>query len=166
MRAVRSVLLAGRVRVGETSASSTVTIRNTGTTQLELGKPAITGDARSDWKVAANGCAAALPVGSSCDLGLVSTPSASGVRPAQLEITDSTARGMHHARLTATGATTASAPTNVRVIGTLTGVDVAWDLPTDDGSSEITSFAVHRFVGDQETTFEVPRLSYDPNFRW
>ncbi|MEN3263186.1 choice-of-anchor D domain-containing protein [Pseudonocardia sp.] len=157
---------AGLIRVGQTSDTKTVTIRNIGTSNVGLDKPAISGDSREDWTVASDRCPASLSSGDSCEVSLVVAPTASGSRTALLGVGDSTSRGVHHARLSAIGTSTPDAPANVRAVSTLTGVDLSWDLPANDGSLEITDFTVHRYVGGQETTYAVPRLSGQTRFRW
>jgi WD40-like Beta Propeller Repeat len=146
---------AGRVRAGTTSASHTVAVENTGTTKVELGPATISGAAAADWKIVKNQCQNSLPAHGSCPIEVAVTPSDSGARPALLTIGDSTARGHRSVRLTVTGLTVASAPTNVRAVGTFTGVDLSWDLPSSDGSSDITGFVVHRYAGAEHTTYPV-----------
>ncbi|GAB2639249.1 hypothetical protein GCM10009743_12920 [Kribbella swartbergensis] len=53
-----------------------------------------------------------------------------------------------------------SAPVGVRVKGTFTGVDVAWSLPTDEGTADgVTGFVVRRSANGAETTYSVPRTT-------
>ncbi|WP_371405635.1 hypothetical protein OHA10_08585 [Kribbella sp. NBC_00662] len=48
-----------------------------------------------------------------------------------------------------------SVPAGVRVKGTFTGIDLAWNLPADGGTG-LTGFVVHRNVNGTETTYPVP----------
>ena len=137
---------AGRVTVGEQSEPKAVTIRNTGTTQVELGQPSVAGATSGDWTIQANHCPAALAVGVTCTVDVVATAVCGRTHSAQLEMTDSTTRGRHHAALTVTGLGVAGLPKNFNAIGTLTGVDLSWDLPIDNGGSEVTGYTVHRLV--------------------
>jgi len=53
-----------------------------------------------------------------------------------------------------------SAPVGVRVMGTFTGIDVAWSLPTDEGTTDgVTGFVVRRSVNGTDTTYTVPRTT-------
>jgi hypothetical protein len=157
---------AGRVAVGQQSEPTAVTIRNTGTTQVELGQPSVVGTTSGDWTIHANHCPAALAVGATCTVDMVASPSAAGTRTAQLEMTDSTTRGRHHAALTVTGLGAPGVPKNVKARGTLTGVDLSWDLPTDNGGSEVTGYTVHRLVDGIEITFEAERVREETTSRW
>ncbi|MEU4288244.1 choice-of-anchor D domain-containing protein [Kribbella sp. NPDC026596] len=157
---------AGRVAVGQQSEPKAVTIRNTGTTQVELGQPSVVGTTSGDWTIQTNHCPATLAAGATCTVDVVARPSAAGTRSAQLEMTDSTTRGRHHAALTVTGLGTAGPPKNLKAIGTLTGVDLSWDLPADNGESEVTGYTVHRLVDGIETTFQAARVEEETTSRW
>jgi hypothetical protein len=157
---------AGRVAVGEQSEPKPVTIRNTGTGELNLGQPSVVGSTSGDWTIHANHCAAVLAAGATCSVDVVASPSVSGTRSAQLEMTDSTTRGRHHAPLTVTGVGTAGPPKNLKAIGTLTGIDLSWDLPADNGQSEVTGYTVHRLVDGIETTFEAERVREETTSHW
>jgi hypothetical protein len=157
---------AGRIIVGQQSEPKAVTIRNTGTTQVELGQPSVVGTTSGDWTIQANHCPPTLAVGSTCTVDVLARPSATGTRSAQLEMTDSTTRGRHHAALTVTGLGTAGPPKNFKAIGTLTGVDLSWDLPADNGGSEVTGYTVHRVVDGITTTFQAQRVTDGTTSRW
>ena len=157
---------AGRVVVGQASETKTVTLRNTGSTQVQLGTPTVVGTTAGDWTIQTNHCPAALAVGASCAVDVVVRPSASGAHTAQLELPDNTARGKHHAALTVTGVGTAAAPVNFKSVGTLTGVDLSWDPPTDTGQSEVTGYTVHRLAGGTTTTFDIAPAANGTTSRW
>ncbi|MFI6673304.1 hypothetical protein [Kribbella sp. NPDC050470] len=53
-----------------------------------------------------------------------------------------------------------SVPLGVRVKGTFTGIDLAWNLPADEGTAEgVTGFVVRRTVNGTETSYPVPRAA-------
>lgn len=85
--------------VGSTSASETLTVRNTGITTLTLGSLSIT---NSDF-VVNNGCPASLAAGASCGMSIVFAPTAVGPRSATLTIAANVDSGSLSADLEGTG---------------------------------------------------------------
>ncbi|TCM46873.1 WD40 repeat protein [Kribbella sp. VKM Ac-2568] len=59
-----------------------------------------------------------------------------------------------------------SVPLGVRVKGTFTGIDLAWNLPADEGTVDgVTGFVVRRSVNGTETAYTVPRTAVT-TFTW
>ncbi|HEX6771146.1 MAG TPA: choice-of-anchor D domain-containing protein, partial [Acidobacteriaceae bacterium] len=85
--------------VGSTSASETLTVRNTGLTNLTLGPPSIT---NSDF-VVNSGCPASLAAGASCGMSIVFAPTAVGQRSATLTIAANVDNGSLSADLEGVG---------------------------------------------------------------
>lgn len=78
----------GGVAKGNTSAVKSITIRNTGLSELTVGSPVITGDHPSEFS-ASGSCTsltAMRTAGSPCTLQVSFTPGATGVRTAHVEI--------------------------------------------------------------------------------
>lgn len=144
----------GRVPVGLASIDRPIMVRNTGTADLEVGLPAFSGPAANDWAVTSNDCPPILGAGATCTVSVRVTPSASGPREADLTIPDSTARGQRKVWLRATGTSIPSAATSIVARGTLTGTDLTWGPPQDTGGTPIVKYVVHRYVGDEETTYD------------
>jgi hypothetical protein len=88
----------GNQGVGTASASQSVTLTNgSATTALTIGSVAITGTNAGDFSVA-DGCAASLDAGASCQLDVTFTPTAGGTRTAALTITDNAGHGASSAQ--------------------------------------------------------------------
>ncbi|WP_238398437.1 choice-of-anchor D domain-containing protein [Edaphobacter sp. 12200R-103] len=73
----------GTVDVNAGSAVQNVTISNTATFDIALGTPAVSGD----YRISANTCTGLLKPASGCTVGIVFTPTASGVRSGSLNVT-------------------------------------------------------------------------------
>ncbi|HET6988386.1 MAG TPA: hypothetical protein VFI00_17305, partial [Kribbella sp.] len=59
-----------------------------------------------------------------------------------------------------------SVPLGVRVKGTFTGIDLAWNLPADEGTADgVTGFVVRRSVNGADTAYTVPRTAVT-TFNW
>lgn len=86
--------------LGVTSAAQTVTVTNAGNADLTVTGATITGAAAVDF-AATNGCLAAVPQGTSCDVTVTFTPTTGGARAASLAIT--TDGGNATVALTGTG---------------------------------------------------------------
>ena len=72
----------GSLDINATSAVQNVTVSNTATFDIALGTPATTGD----YRISANTCTGILKAASGCTVGIVFTPTASGVRSGGLNI--------------------------------------------------------------------------------
>ena len=92
----------GGISLGSSSTPQFVTIANTGGAAATLNAETVSGD----YAVTANTCGTSLPVSSSCTVGIVFTPTASGARPGLLTVTDSA--GSQSAPLTGTGQSVAT----------------------------------------------------------
>ncbi|MFN8124201.1 MAG: choice-of-anchor D domain-containing protein [Thermoleophilia bacterium] len=114
----RSVAFAP-LHVGRTSGISTVTISNAGgTAPLVVNGAAIGGANPAAFAVAANRCAAPVPVDGSCEVDVVFTPDVAGPRSANLVITDNAPGGTHTVPLTGT-----ASAANAAVSGQVRGFD-------------------------------------------
>jgi len=78
----------GTVTVGTTSAAQTVTVTNDTGSTLTFSGVATVGADHGDFGIASNACVGALAVNASCAIGVTFTPSATGLRTANLQISD------------------------------------------------------------------------------
>jgi hypothetical protein len=76
----------GSVKVGH-SLTKQVTLKNTGTTTLDIFSVTVTGTNHADF-VPSDGCGTTLAAGNSCVISVTFTPSAKGNRSANLTVTD------------------------------------------------------------------------------
>lgn len=88
--------------VGTTSASSIVTLTNSGNATLTLSGISITGTNSGDF-AQTNNCGASLAAGISCTLNVTFTPTASGARQASVSVSDNAAGSPQTVSLTGTG---------------------------------------------------------------
>ena len=88
--------------VGATSAAINIVIANTGGTVSKLATPMTVGD----FRISANTCGATLSPGTSCTVGVVFAPVASGTRSGTFSVTDDA--GTQVAALTGTGTSPAT----------------------------------------------------------
>jgi uncharacterized repeat protein (TIGR01451 family) len=96
----------GTLAVGSTSGHRTVTITNTGNTNLTIAVETITGPNASDFAFASDHCVTNfIAAGSSCTIDLTFTPSAAGPRSATLTISDNGLGSPHTVPLSGTGGT-------------------------------------------------------------
>jgi uncharacterized repeat protein (TIGR01451 family) len=90
----------GQQVVGTTSQPMTITVANTGTTDLIVQDAAVTGDFAAD----ATGCTALpVPPGQTCAISVTFSPTATGTRSGTLSITSNAASSPDTATLTGTG---------------------------------------------------------------
>jgi hypothetical protein len=83
----------------------TLTVENTGTGPLQVGRVSLAGANVADFTVTSNGCSAPLDPGASCEIGVGFTPTAEGARTATVQV-DSDAPGPPaQATLSGTGLT-------------------------------------------------------------
>jgi centrosomal CEP192-like protein len=136
----------GQVGLNTTSAPQTVTLRNTGTSAMDIRSVELTGaNVDAAFKIASNTCAATLAAGANCSVGLTFSPGAStAARTAGLSFVTSAANeGSPTVNLTGSGfdpnvptvtaprhsLTAGSAVTASGTSGTLP-VTVTWTSPT------------------------------------
>jgi hypothetical protein len=89
--------------VGSTTAAQVVTVKNTGTTTLNLTSETITGTNVTSFLKSATTCAATLAAGASCTVSVEFKPAAAGALTANLSITDNAAGTPQLVKLTGTG---------------------------------------------------------------
>ena len=83
-----STLNFGSVPVGEASNPQTLTINNGGSLPFHITDISLSGEDAADFSITTNTCSSVLPVGQSCILKTVLTPSSSATRSAAISITD------------------------------------------------------------------------------
>ncbi|PYU92591.1 MAG: hypothetical protein DMG25_11805, partial [Acidobacteria bacterium] len=88
----------GRVKVGHTSGSQTVTVRNTGTASVTFSSVTISGQF-----VDTNNCGGSLAVGASCAINVASAPTSSGTQTGTLTISDNASGSPQTVSLTGSG---------------------------------------------------------------
>lgn len=88
----------GSVSLNTASATQTITLSSTGTTDLTVGTIAISGDYAQT-----NNCPASLATGSNCTINVTFTPVAAGARTGTLTIPDNGASGGHSVALAGVG---------------------------------------------------------------
>ena len=96
----------GNQNVGTTSATQTITAKNTGTANLHMTTAVITGANAGDFTISANTCTGAtLAPNATCTVSLTFTPGIVGNRSASLSFTDDAPLSPQNVALTGTGAT-------------------------------------------------------------
>jgi Abnormal spindle-like microcephaly-assoc'd, ASPM-SPD-2-Hydin len=111
----------GNVVVGVTSASKTVTLKNTGNATLNIGSITTSGDFAQ--VIVAKSCGATVAAGASCLIKVTFTPTQEGIRNGAITINDNAPGTPHTVPLSGTGTaqatlTPASATYTVRTVGT------------------------------------------------
>ena len=135
----------GQVALNTTSAPQTVTFRNTGTSAMDIRSVELTGaNVDGAFKITSSTCAASLPAGASCSVGLTFSPAGTAARTAGLSFVTSAANeGSPTVNLTGSGfdpnVPTVTAPRHSLTAGsavTVSGtsgampVTVTWTSPT------------------------------------
>lgn len=92
----------GKQVVGTTSASQTVTVKNTGTAALNISNIALTGTNAGDY-AQTNNCPSTITIGASCTFTVTFSPSATGTRAAAITLTDNAVDSPQNIALTGTG---------------------------------------------------------------
>jgi hypothetical protein len=100
----------GTVPVNTTSAASTVTLKNSGNTTMNISSIAVAGTNAADYVKGNSTCAATLAASASCTTQVTFHPSSSGSRSGSLIVTDNAAGSPHSVALSGTGGT-ATVPT-------------------------------------------------------
>jgi len=138
----------GSITVGETSASQTVTLTNTGTAALSITSIAVTGASASSF-VFANSCGTSLAVGANCTFHGHFAPTKAGAITAAITITDSASTSPQTIALSGTGLS--SAPVTLSAtslvfpataVGSSSASDYVTMTNTGTAALTITSIAV------------------------
>ena len=98
--------------IGTTSAAQTVTLKNSSTTTLTIGRITITGTNAGDFPQT-HTCGSSLAAGGSCTISVTFGPTASGTRTAALSVTDNAAGSPQKVSLTGIGTTAKLSPTSL-----------------------------------------------------
>ncbi|TCN41217.1 WD40 repeat protein [Kribbella orskensis] len=144
----------GRVLVG-TTAGRPITITNAGTTDLTIARTELTSGYSDRWGVR-DDCSAPLPPASSCTMTITFKATTTYQLDAWFRIFDSTRQEYRHIRAVAAGESPPSAPDSVEAVATLTGVDLSWTGPSQDGARPVQGFVVRRHVDNTITEYKLP----------
>ena len=106
--------------VGTTSATETVTVKNTGTTTLAISGITIAGTDHADF-AQTHTCGSSLGAGASCSISVTFSPTASGTRTAILSVTDNAAGSPQKVSLSGIGTTAKLSPTSFNFGAVATG---------------------------------------------
>ncbi|HJT57984.1 MAG TPA: choice-of-anchor D domain-containing protein [Ktedonobacteraceae bacterium] len=117
--------------VGTTSQPQTVTLTNNGTAALSISSIAITGANASDFGQT-NNCPSSLAINASCTINVTFTPTANGIRNANVTITDNAPDSPVKVTLTGTGVT----PITYFSDGFESGDFSNWTLPDGDSTGQ------------------------------
>jgi Domain of unknown function (DUF1929)/Legume lectin domain/PKD domain/Abnormal spindle-like microcephaly-assoc'd, ASPM-SPD-2-Hydin/Quinohemoprotein amine dehydrogenase, alpha subunit domain III len=121
---------------GATSAPVVVTVTNSGNAALNISAVALTGVNAGDFALASNTCTAvSVAANATCTIAVAFTPSATGVRQANLQITDNVPASPQSFTLSGTG--TSPTPTAPAVVITPAPVTVAGTEGTTSNSANI-----------------------------
>jgi len=93
----------GIVNLGQSSSPQTVTLTNVGTTTLTISYIKLTGTNPGDFSVQTNTCGSSVGPGGSCNVSVVFTPMATGLRSASLSFYDNGGNSPQSVSLTGTG---------------------------------------------------------------
>ncbi len=99
----------GKTPIGQTSASKSVTLTNTGTATLNISSVTISGD----FAIKTNTCGAQVQPGAKCVVTMTFTPTAKGMRTGTLSFTDDAPGSPQTVALTGTGLSIALSPSPV-----------------------------------------------------
>ena len=136
-----------------TSAGSTVTLSNTGDTNLTINSITITGTNASNF-AQTNNCGTLLAGGASCTVTLTFTPSVTGTHTASLSISDNASGSPHTVSLTGTGTAVSVSPAGIAFgnqnINTNSTAQVV--TLTNLGSSTLSSIVIS-FTGSNTGDF-------------
>ena len=125
----------GNAPVGSPTTAQTVTVANTGNSNLDFTHVGFSSGNTTDFAMDVNttSCNFTVPLvaGKSCKIGLIFTPSAPGSRSAVLSITDDTVTGLNTIQLSGTGYTTATlTPASFTFASTTVGSSTASQTAT------------------------------------
>ena len=147
----------GNQVVGTTSAAQTVTLTNTGGSNLMVRKILVTGLDPGDYAAMDNGQCASLPPGTSCQISVTFTPTAAGTRSATLQITDNAGLCGQRVTLTGTGVQPAVtlSPTSLtfaaRLLNSLSPPQTVTLTNSGNGTLMITSIAASGDFSESNT---------------
>ena len=96
-----------------TSAAQTVTLRNTGTSTLNISSTTITGTNASDFAISSKTCGASLTAGSSCTISVTFRPQVAAARTASLTFSDNAFGSPQMVALSGTGTMVIVSPTSL-----------------------------------------------------
>jgi len=144
----------GRVLVG-TTAERSITITNAGTTDLTIARTELIDGDSTRWGLT-NDCSAPLPPASSCTMTITFKAATTYPLNAWIRIVDSTRRESRNVKAVAAGESPPSAPDTVDAVATLTGVDLSWTGPSQDGARPVQGFVVRRHVDNAITEYKLP----------
>jgi len=99
----------GKVLIGQTSASQTVTLTNTGNATLNLSSVAVT----ANYAIQANTCGAQVLAGNKCTVTLAFKPTKKNILAGTLSFTDNAAGSPQKVSLTGTGVSISLTPTGL-----------------------------------------------------
>ena len=149
----------GSGAVGTASTSQTVTLANTGNSQLDFTHVGFSSGNTSDFAIDPNTTSCnftvALAAGRSCKIGFIFTPSAAGTRTAMLSITDDTIAGVNTIQLSGSGYTSATlTPASLSYASTTVGSSTAPQVATltNTGKATMTISSI-AFSGTGATSY-------------
>jgi hypothetical protein len=129
-----------------TSATQTVTVRNSGTTTLTISSIAITGTNASEFAISSKTCGTTLAASYSCTVGITFRPQVAAARSASLTITDNAPGSPRSATLTGTGSMVSVSPASLTFASQLVGTTSASQTVTlgnvGPGILSITSISI------------------------
>lgn len=140
------------------SAAQSVTVTNSGTSPLTVSSVTLVGTNPGDYTISANGCSAALAVGSNCVIGVTFKPTLAGSRSATLQIASDASNGTQSVTLIGTGisAMASVAPAALsfanQLINTISAAQSV--TVTNSGTSPLTVSGV-TLTGTNATDFTV-----------
>lgn len=120
---------------GATKPPVIVTVTNSGSATLNITGVTITGANASDFALASNTCTGAVAANATCTIGIAFTPSAVGMRQANLQLADNAPASPQTFALSGTGVS--STPTAPAVVISPTSVAVAGTQGTASNSTNI-----------------------------
>lgn len=166
----------GATDIGSSTAGQTVTLQSDGTTTISINSVTIAGTNPGDFSIASNTCGSSLVGSSSCTIGILFKPTASGARTATLTVSDSAGGSPHTVALSGSGnqpAPLAIAPTNPTVLVNSTlqfsaNATVTWSAtcgtistaglftaPSSAGSCTVTATGTNTIPPSVSTTVNV-----------
>lgn len=150
-----SSLSFGNQSVGTTSAAQNVILTNTGSATLSIQSLAITGTNSTDFALfPSSTCGSTLAAASSCTISVTFTPTAAGVRTAQVAITDNALGSPQSVTLTGTGTQAAV---------TLSASSLTYSIPIDVGQKSVAQTVTLTNSGTDTLTFSSIAITGDIN---
>jgi hypothetical protein len=134
--------------VTATSASQNLTLTNSGTAALTLtsNSVALAGANPGDYAIKSNGCTGNVAVKGTCTIAITFSPTATGARPASLQITDNAANSPQSVALNGTGLSQVTlSATSIAFPGTHVGASASKTVTVSNAGAvalSITPFTV------------------------